>query len=89
MCDNTARYRFTWPGRDESVICEEHVGQLKGVANAIGLHLQVIPLSENDLEMELTCQQEDGKRVNSQETGIALSTTSGGGYDHIKFNWLP
>ncbi len=57
MCDNQARYRFTWPGKDEAVICEDHVGRLRGLASAIGLHLQVIPLSEEDLKTGLTCNQ--------------------------------
>ena len=60
MCDNLANHRFTWPGRDESVICEEHIGKLRAVAQAIGLHLQIIPLSENELETSLTCNQKGG-----------------------------
>ena len=58
MCKNLARYRYTWPGSDESLICDEHVGRLRGLANAMGLHLQVIPLSEEDIAMGLTCNQE-------------------------------
>ena len=57
MCNNPARYKFTWPGEDESLICEEHVGKLKAVANGIGMHLQIIPLSETELEAGLTCKQ--------------------------------
>ena len=60
MCDNPASYRFTWPGKDESLVCEEHVHCLKAVAKAIGLHLQVIPLSEEDLKARLTCDQKSG-----------------------------
>jgi len=60
MCDNPARYRYTWPGRDESFICEEHVGKLKAIANAIGLYLQIIPLSEVELTQGLICNQKDG-----------------------------
>ncbi len=59
MCDNLAKYRFTWPGNDESVICEAHVGKLSSVANAMGLHLQIIPLSEKDLEINLVCAQKE------------------------------
>ena len=59
MCNNLARYRFTWPGKDEAVICKEHVGKLKAVANALGLHLQIIHLSEQDLEVGLTCNQKE------------------------------
>lgn len=46
-CPNPAAYRFTWPGRDEDVICETHVDKLKAVANALGFYLQVIEL-KND-----------------------------------------
>lgn len=60
MCDNPAKYKFTWPGRDESVICEEHVGKLKTVANAMGMYLQIILLSEQELKMGLTCNQKSG-----------------------------
>jgi len=58
MCDNPAKYRFTWPGRDESFVCEDHVVKLKSVANAMGFHLSVTPLSEQDLKLGLTCNQE-------------------------------
>lgn len=47
-CKNYARHRFTWPGRNESFICEEHVYKLKDVAEAMGLPLQVIPLTSED-----------------------------------------
>ena len=57
MCDNPAKYRFTWPGNDEAVICEKCVNQLRGVASAMGLHLQIIPLSELVLKLGLTCEQ--------------------------------
>jgi hypothetical protein len=43
-CTEAAAYRYTWPGRDEAGVCEAHVGKLRGVANAMGLPLQVIPL---------------------------------------------
>lgn len=44
-CDAPAAFRFTWPGRDEAGICEEHVGKLRAVADAVGLYLQLIPLA--------------------------------------------
>ncbi len=44
-CQNHAAFRFTWPGKDESVACVDHARQLASVANAIGLHLQLIPIS--------------------------------------------
>lgn len=49
-CENEAAFKFTWPGKDESVICDVCVHKLRTVANAIGLHLQVRPLSVEDLE---------------------------------------
>ena len=45
-CEEKAAYRFTWPGRDEAGICEKHSGQLRGIANAMGLHVQLIELPE-------------------------------------------
>jgi len=43
-CDRDGSYRFTWPGRDEAHICEDHVKQLRGIAAAMGFPLQVIPV---------------------------------------------
>lgn len=45
-CDLPATFRFTWPGRDEAGICHAHAPKLRGVAEALGLHLQLIPLSQ-------------------------------------------
>lgn len=45
-CENPGAFRFTWPGRDEAHICEEHEPRLRAIANALGLHLQVIPLGD-------------------------------------------
>ena len=44
-CVEEAVARFTWPGRDESVICANHLPQLLGVAAALGFHLQVLPVA--------------------------------------------
>lgn len=60
MCDNSAEYRYTWPGKDEALICEDHVGKLREIASAIGLHLQIIPLSEEDREIGFNCMQKEG-----------------------------
>jgi len=43
-CKHPAFYRYTWPGRDESYICTEHVNKLRSAAEAMGLYLQVLPL---------------------------------------------
>ena len=49
-CTNIAAYRFTWPGASESFICEHHADKLGDVARAMGLPLQVIPLTEHEEE---------------------------------------
>jgi len=43
-CKETPVYRYTYPGQDEKVICERHSKILMNIANAIGLHLQLIEL---------------------------------------------
>lgn len=45
ICGEHAAFRYTWPGRDESFCCVEHAMGLMNVAGAIGLHLQLIPIS--------------------------------------------
>ncbi len=50
QCEATAAYRYTWPGRDESFICDEHSSKLRAVANAMGLPLQLIPLTDEVAE---------------------------------------
>ena len=44
ICGQDAIYRYTWPGRDEAFICEKHSKKLRAVADAMGLHLQLIPV---------------------------------------------
>lgn len=48
-CAAPAVYRFTWPGKDEAGICEEHSRKLKSVADAIGCYVQLIPLTEDSV----------------------------------------
>ena len=43
-CEETAAFRFTWPGRDEAGICIFHARQIQDVAKAMGLHLQLHPV---------------------------------------------
>lgn len=52
-CEAAATRRFTWPGRDEQLACEPCAARARGVAAAIGLHLQVLPLVEELLTFEL------------------------------------
>ena len=47
-CEDVATYRFTWPGQDEKGICAMHAPKLRGIAMAIGLHVQMIPLTLGD-----------------------------------------
>ena len=54
ICGIKARYRFTWPGKDESTICDAHVSWLKRITEAMGLHLQLISIDEDS---EKVCQQ--------------------------------
>jgi len=47
-CDQPAEYRYTWPGSDEAGICEQHSAKLRGVAQAMGMYIQLIPLSSEE-----------------------------------------
>lgn len=53
-CGKAAAYRYTWPGRDESLICEEHSGKLRAVATAMGLHLQLIPVEDGECSQRVS-----------------------------------
>lgn len=43
-CGKPAVYRYTWPGRNEALICEKHAGGLRAIASAMGLYIQLIPV---------------------------------------------
>ena len=58
MCNNLAKFRYTWPGKGEALICDDHARKLRGVAEAIGLPLQFIPIAGEDLEVGFICMQE-------------------------------
>jgi len=45
-CENPAAYRYTWPGKNESGICEQHVEKARAVAESMGFYLQILPLEE-------------------------------------------
>ena len=57
QCRNKAIYRYTWPGRNEAKICGTHAPRLLSIAKAIGLHLQLTPLT-----VFASCQQKSNKR---------------------------
>jgi hypothetical protein len=54
ICGEKAKYRYTWPGRNESFICEEHSHQLKAIAKAMCFPLQLIEIEPG---LDNTCQQ--------------------------------
>jgi hypothetical protein len=47
-CLEEASFRFTWPGQDEKFICWHCMPMLKSIADAMGFHLQIIPLIESE-----------------------------------------
>jgi hypothetical protein len=47
-CNNPGAHRFTWPGKDEDVICDECVPKLKAVAEGMGMRLAVVHIDEWD-----------------------------------------
>lgn len=54
-CTEKAVARYTWPGRDEAGeagVCAAHLRKLLGVAGAIGLHVQTIPIDTLATEPE-------------------------------------
>jgi len=51
-CATKAAYLFTWPGKDEDGICEEHAPQLRAVAQAAGMRLQLKPVEPVENENE-------------------------------------
>ncbi len=53
LCNESAVYRYTWAGRDESFICEAHAAQLRGIAETMGYHCQLIPIEPGNE----TCKQ--------------------------------
>lgn len=51
-CQNESAFKFTWPGKDEAQICADCMPKLKAVANAIGMYLQIRPLTAEDILKE-------------------------------------
>lgn len=58
QCKRAAAYRYTWPGKDESYVCEVHSDYLRTVANAIGLHCQLIPIQDGAEDAVERCRQQ-------------------------------
>lgn len=62
-CPAPAAYRYTWPGLDEAVICEEHSVHMREAARAMGMLLQLIPLEHGTVkEIVLEEASKDGGR---------------------------
>lgn len=60
-CGMPVTHRYTWPGKNETYCCLIHAVQLRNVAAAMGLYLQLIPLGVQDYlnaRDELVCQNE-------------------------------
>lgn len=61
-CGETPLFRYTWPGKDEAFICLNHAIGLKNVANALGLYLQLIPVTIEESETHKCSQMvKDGE----------------------------
>ena len=56
QCKEQALFRYTWPGENEKHICLNHALELSNIARAMGFHLQLIPLSDEE-QMKAICSQ--------------------------------
>lgn len=50
ICEKEAEFLFTWPGKDQAGACAEHANKALGVAGALGMHLQMIPIVAEKVE---------------------------------------
>ncbi len=48
-CESEAGWRFTWPGRNEMLVCRECAKKAARVADAMGFDLEVKPLAPEDV----------------------------------------
>ena len=55
-CPNKAEFRYTWPGKDEAFICQEHAFKMRRIVEAMGMYVQIIPLTPIESEQH-TCHQ--------------------------------
>jgi len=49
-CGNLANIRYTWPGKNEAVVCIDCARKIQNVALAIGLPLQMIPVGGHEVK---------------------------------------
>jgi hypothetical protein len=56
-CGERASFRYTWPGKRESLICALHAEKLRGIAEAMGLELELVPVPgvEHEWPFEAEC----------------------------------
>ena len=47
-CEIEAIVKYTWPGRDQAGSCINHMARIQGVAEAMGLHIQFLPLDKEE-----------------------------------------
>lgn len=70
-CNMPALYRYTWPGEKERKACVVHAWSTIRIANAIGLNLQVIELSQEEIIENHQCDHEqikiEGERFENQK----------------------
>ncbi len=59
-CGAPAMYRYTWPGKNESLVCITCALKIRIIGTSIGLSLQMIKLSNEDMLNGLTCLQTIG-----------------------------
>ena len=57
QCDEQSAFRYTWPGKDEQHICLGHGASVRKMAEAIGMHLQLIPLNAEEWAASTGCHQ--------------------------------
>jgi len=53
-CPLLARYRFTWPGQKERIVCQLHASQIQAITVNIEFFVEFI---EIEYEEEKTCTQ--------------------------------
>lgn len=64
-CNKPPFFRYTWPGQDEAMICMDHAFRLEEIAEAMGLYVQLIPLtSEQFLNGECSQEVRDDPQTN-------------------------
>ena len=57
LCDELPIFRYTWPGQNEQYACLEHAVKLAAIADAMGFHLQMIPLDSRFDDNDRKCDQ--------------------------------